>query len=170
VPIIIKHFPTQASSVVYRRGAFQDYLFPEFQKFAGEDLIFFTQVAKAAKRIYFCSEAMVECGDGENMYFGNIHWGSPKLLSIISDQIQMLLYMRQTIAFTDDEDRLAQLCLAYYRKKFVFHAIRYFIKNKGRFPSEISALSQRDRSLSQWFTKYALLVSTGTMLGLYKPS
>ncbi len=170
VPLIIEHFPTQASSVIYRRSVFYNYRFPEFQKFAGEDLIFFTELAKAANRICFCSESMVECGDGENIYFGNLEWNSPKLLSIIRDQIKMLLYMRRAVVLSLKEDRVARFRLSYYRKKFVFHTIRYLFKNNGRLPAEVFALARSDRSLARWFAKYVFFVSTGTVLGLYKPS
>ncbi|MGB8735353.1 MAG: glycosyltransferase [Rhodomicrobium sp.] len=169
IPLILEHFPTQASSVVYCRSSFPDHFFPEMQKHAGEDLIFFTSLAAAAKNPCFNPEVTIECGQGINMYFSNLTWDSPKLLAIIADQIRAFLFMKQTLSFDPEEDALVRSLLAFYRKNFVFHATRRFIKNKGKVPPELTRLAHDDKDFTNWFAGYFIYVSLGKPLRLFKP-
>ena len=67
VGLILKEFPTQASSVVYKRGIAPHLRFDTRLKAAGEDVLFFAALATAAHRVGFDLDSYVECGGGLNM-------------------------------------------------------------------------------------------------------
>ena len=87
VGLIVKEFPTQASTVVYKRNMAPNLRFNTKLKAAGEDVLFFSMLAATASRIGFDLDNCIECGNGVNMYFGNFEWDSSKCLAIRVDQV-----------------------------------------------------------------------------------
>ncbi|MEQ1706422.1 MAG: glycosyltransferase family 2 protein, partial [Rickettsiales bacterium] len=61
---ILREFSVQTSTVIYRRSIYPELLFDTSFIQAGEDIIFFLQLAAKAKNICFSPEIMVDCGTG----------------------------------------------------------------------------------------------------------
>jgi succinoglycan biosynthesis protein ExoW len=63
------------STVVYRRDAFPGIRFEEDYSHAGEDYLFWLEVANRTQRIVFSTETECRYGEGVNIYSGS-RWGS----------------------------------------------------------------------------------------------
>jgi succinoglycan biosynthesis protein ExoW len=170
VRLIISEFPTQASTVIYRRSISPDHLFNETLHFAGEDVVFFAELVSKAKNPCFGTDTTVECADGINMYFGNFSWDGPKFLSIKSDQISAHTIIKNSIAFSPSNAEWNDAQIKEQKRIFVFHTLRFIVKNKGQWPVEARRMAKEDRFFFLWFPFYALQVVLGKVLGIYKPT
>src|SRR5581483_1842199 len=74
VGLVLKEFPTQASTVVYRLDIAPHLRFDTRLKSAGEDVLFFAALAATARRPGFDMGGRVDCGPGVNIYFSHLSW------------------------------------------------------------------------------------------------
>ncbi len=156
---VIRGFPTQASTVIYRRSLYPDCLFDESLKATGEDVLFFAEIILRAQRVCFSPKVMVECGDGINMFFGHLEWDDPKRIEIEMDRMRFISKAMQMRLPERDIDYLRKR-MSSCKKDFVFFSVRYFLKFKKTGPGF---------SCSPWFLFIALYVLTGKVLGFYRP-
>ena len=70
--LTLNEFPSQASTVVYRRSINDGLRFDTDLKASGEDVLFLTCLVASATRVCFDLDSMLECGEGVNMYFSNL--------------------------------------------------------------------------------------------------
>ena len=144
VGLIMKEFPTQASSVVYRRSIAPDLRFDTRLKAAGEDVLFFAALATTAHRVGFDLDSYVECGAGVNMYFANLSWDSPQFLAIKVDQLVAHRLIRKTIKLSDYNNEWNEGHVMECRRTFGFHLLRNLAKHPSRVPSAILRLIRKD--------------------------
>ena len=144
VGLILREFPTQASTVVYGRSIAPNLRFNTKLKTAAEDNLFFTALAALSHRVAFDAENFVECGGGLNMYFANLDWDSPKLLAIKLDQLLAHYLIRETITLSADNRAWNERHVIDCRRDFFFHVIRNLVKHPSRVPRELwRFISQR---------------------------
>ena len=144
VELILREFPTQASTVVYGRSIAPNLRFNTKLKSAAEDVLFFTSLAAFSHRVAFDAENCVECGGGMNMFFGNLDWDSPKILAIKLDQLLAHYLIRETITLSADNRVWNERHVIDCRRDFVFHVIRNLVKHPSRVPRELwRFISQR---------------------------
>jgi succinoglycan biosynthesis protein ExoW len=137
VGLILKEFPTQASTVVYQRRIAAHLRFNTRLKAAGEDMLFFTALAAAASRVGFDMDSYVECGSGLNMYFGNLSWDSPKWLAIKADRLHAHRLIGKTIALSPANKEWNDRYVIDCRRELGFHVLRRLAKHPARAPKEI---------------------------------
>ncbi len=134
VGLILREFPTQASTVVYSRSVAPDLRFNRTLKTAAEDILFFTALAALSRRVAFDAESCVECGDGMNVYFGHLDWDNNKLLSIKLDQMLAHYLIRESVTLPSENRAWNERRLIHSRKEFIFHISRNLIKHPSRVP------------------------------------
>ena len=124
VGIVLKEFPTQASTVVYRHSIAPFLRFDTRLKTAGEDVLFFSTLAAASKRAGFDMESCVECGGGLNMYFANLSWDSRKYLAIKLDQTLAHRIVAKTVRLSVGNKTWNDAHVLECRQIFAFHLLR----------------------------------------------
>lgn len=140
----MKEFPTQASTVVYKRSIAPDLRFNTTLKAAGEDMLFFTALAMTAKRAGFDLDSYVECGGGLNMYFGNLGWDSPSFLAIKVDQLLAHCLIAKTVALSPANKEWNDGHVLACRRELAFHVLRHLAKHPARVPIQLWRLIRRD--------------------------
>lgn len=142
--LIMKEFPTQASTVVYKRGIAAHLRFHARLKAAGEDVLFFTALATAANRVGFDMDSSVECGGGWNMYFGNLGWDSPPYLAIKVDQLLAHRFIAKTVPLSSANKEWNAGHVIACRRELAFHVLRHLAKHPGRVPKQLWRLIRAD--------------------------
>lgn len=148
VGLIVKEFPTQASTVVYKRDRAAALRFNTALKAAGEDIVFFSMLAASVHRVGFDLESAVECGGGLNMYFANFGWDSPKCMAIRVDQILAHRLIGKMVNLSPRSKRMNDAEVIYYRRELAFHVLRNLVKHPARVPKEIARLIRSDPAVA----------------------
>jgi succinoglycan biosynthesis protein ExoW len=168
VDAVLKGFPTQASTVIFQRDVFPDLRFDQSLRSAGEDMLFFTQLAAKTRRACFSTKVMVEYGKGVNIYFGNFHWDSPARLAIAHDQIVARSLIAQCVPLAPDTKKWLETLIASYKRDFVFLCLRYIAK-RWKIPPELSRMASGRMWYPFWFALTAAQIAISMPLGLYRP-
>jgi succinoglycan biosynthesis protein ExoW len=164
--LIVKEFPTQASTVVYKRSMAADLRFNTTLRAAGEDVLFFSMLASKAQRIGFDVDNCVECGGGVNMYFGNFEWDSPKCIAIRVDQVLAHRLIGKMVRLSPGSKRLNDKEVIYYRRELAFHVLRNLVKHPARLPKQIARLVRSDPAAAIMLPSDLIRVAFGQMVGL----
>ena len=146
--LIMKEFPTQASTVVYKRGIAARLRFDTRLKAAGEDLLFFTALAAAANRIGFDLDSHVQCGSGLNMYFGNLSWDSPKCLAMRVDKLLAHRLIGKRVTLSPSNRAWNERYVLDCRKELGFHVLRHLAKHPARVPKQLLRLISGDPAVA----------------------
>lgn len=166
--LLWRHFPSQASTVVYRWRKASDISFREGLKASGEDVLFFTDLTLKCEKICFNKNVMVECADGINMFFGHFSWDDPQRVKIIHDQIKTFTIIKNQTNVSKSENKYLFNMVKSYENDLVFFALRSRIKNK-EWPKELSILKETKALFLLWFLKTILWTLFAKKLGFYKP-
>jgi succinoglycan biosynthesis protein ExoW len=168
VEAILKWFPTQASTVIYRRCICPDHRFDEAVKAAGEDVLFMVQLAAKSRKSCFSTAVEVECAEGINVYFGNFGWDSPARLSITYDKIVSHSSICQRVQLSPKNRAWLQYLINAYKRDFVFFSLRYLAK-KRKLPPELSRMAKGKPWYPLWFMLTAAQLAVMKPLGRYRP-
>ena len=87
----IQDYLAQTSTVVYRFAPLAHIRFDETLRQAGEDSMFWLELAAAARKTRFVGSADIVCGEGVNMYFSTIGWDHPEAVRRLSFNILFFL-------------------------------------------------------------------------------
>jgi succinoglycan biosynthesis protein ExoW len=131
VGLILKEFPTQASTVVYSQDLAPRLRFNTQLQSAGEDVLFFATLAAMACRPGFAPGEKIECGQGVNIYFGHLSWDSPKYLSIKLDQYLAHRLVSQLIPMSSPVRDWNESYIRRLEEAFVFHLLRTLTLHPG---------------------------------------
>lgn len=126
--LVLKEFPTQASTVVYRREVAPGLRFDTRLHYAAEDMLFFTSLASSANRAGLNLDDKVECGEGINMFFANLSWDSPKFLMIQVDQLFACRLIAKSVKLSALGKRWNNCRLLECRRALAFHLLRSAVK------------------------------------------
>lgn len=168
--VVLREFPTQLSTVVYRKEKGEGLRFDPSFKNAGEDMLFILQLVHQSDAACFSPEARVECGEGVNIYFGNIGWDTPGHLTRLSDRLRSHVHIRDVIALSKENAAWNNKLIAKLRRDFVFHTLRQWVAHKGAWPQAARALARQDASFLLWFPVHTVQVSIGRLLKTYHPA
>jgi succinoglycan biosynthesis protein ExoW len=167
VGLIIKEFPTQASTVVYKRDRAAALRFNTALKAAGEDILFFSMLAASVHRVGFDLESTVECGGGLNMYFANFGWDSPKCLAIRVDQILAHRLIGKMVSLSPKSKRMNDAEVIDYRRELAFHVLRNLVKHPARVPKEIARFIRSDPAAAMLLPIDMIRAAIGEVVGLH---
>lgn len=166
---ILREFSTQASTVVYRRSIYPELLFDPDFILAGEDIIFFLQLATKAQNTKFSTNIMVDCGTGINLYFGSLGWDNPAHISQVITNMKAHDTIKTQIPLSKENMRWVNTHIKALKHNIAFLTLRQFFKTKGKIPEEIKKLAHDDKTFYHWFPISIIQVIIGKSLGIYKP-
>lgn len=167
--LIIEEFPTQASTVIYRRSIDPNLRFDRSLIACCEDVLFFSILASKAKKICFNTSSRVKCGRGINIYFGNLGWDSKSFMQIKRDQVLCHQKLAQSVELSNYSSRINQKRLQKNKEDFIFHSIRLTFKNLGKIPFEVLELIEKDKTIFYWFPYGLFKLLVTYPLGKFKP-
>ena len=167
--LILRNFPCQISTTVYRRNVVPGLLFDTSVRNAGEDVIFFLNLVSGGGRVCFSTARRVFCGSGINLYFSNMGWETEGYLKRLIDDMRAHMLIQRTIPLGAENKAWNARYIAQHKRKVAFHTLRRFAK-RGKIPCEVCALAKRDAGFYVWFPYYALQAVVGKCLGLYHPT
>jgi len=168
--ILIQEFPAQTSTIIYKHACAPDMQFNTSLKHAGEDKLFFVQLASMAQRICFSPDIMVDCGTGVNMYFGHTNWDSPSNLRQVIDDLRSHYFIRKIVSLSPNNRAFNDAAIVRLRRKVAFLSLRQCIKHQGRWPRELQLLAREEEFFYGWFAFCAAQVAMLRAFGLYSPS
>ena len=168
--VVLREFPTQLSTVIYRKEKGEVLLFDSSFKNAGEDMLFILQLVHRSSAACFSPEARVECGEGVNIYFSNIGWDSPNHLTRLSDRLRSHVHIGKVVALSRENAIWNNKQISKLRNDFVFHTLRQWAVHKGSWPQAARALARQDKSFASWFAVHAVQVSIGRLFKVYHPA
>jgi len=98
-------------TVVYRFERYRSNRFrPEFKN-AGEDYLFWMEVARSGARVAFSSQCEVHCGRGVNIYAGS-GWGTEQHLERIHNELKYRKLTGQLFSLNTEQKQHISRCLA----------------------------------------------------------
>lgn len=105
------------SVTVYRFAKFPDLRYPTQLRQAGEDIVFWADLALRTKKIAFSVRCEARYGAGVNICYG-ARWGTPDFLKVTHDDIGASLMMRRTFALDLGQRALVRANLSRWRSDF----------------------------------------------------
>jgi len=142
--LIIKEFPAQASTVVYKRSIAPALRFNTTLNAAGEDILFLCTLVAAASSAVFDPESCVECGAGLNMYFAKLSWNNPQCLPILVDQVIARRLIDRTVKLSAESRKRIDAEIKYSRRELGSHTAWSLTKFPARVPKPILRLIKKD--------------------------
>jgi succinoglycan biosynthesis protein ExoW len=142
--LMLKEFPAQASTVVYKRRIAPDLRFDTSLKAAGEDVLFLCMLVSLAGSVAFDQANCVECGKGLNMYYGNLSGDSPKRLAICVDQLIARKIINKTVKLSSASRNRNDVVIKDHRRELAKQTTRSVVKYPDRVPKEIVDLFKKD--------------------------
>ena len=142
IGLMLWEFPSQASTVVYRRIINKALYFDTELQYSGEDVLFFTSLVASAKRVCFDLDSIVECGGGVNIYFSNLSWSSERFLAIKVNKLVTHRLIAERLDLSSCNKKWNDEILAESRRELAFQTLRNLVKNPMRALREIKRLAR----------------------------
>lgn len=148
--LVVKEFPAHISSIIHAAELAPNVRFSETLQCSGEDVLYLTQLACAAKSPSINPHTKIQCGDGVNLFFGSLGWDSVRFLGIKRDQIIAYSLVCGLSALPGKAFDEARRQLKMNRSEFVFHLIRKWRTEKSKIPTELFDLFRFDWRTVFW--------------------
>jgi succinoglycan biosynthesis protein ExoW len=172
--LILKHYLAQTSTMVFRWPRHRAHRFPPELRSAGEDQVFLLALAMASAKILFSDALEVSCGDGVNVYFGNLSWDLPGCLGRMSDRLRSFhlieAFVRDHAAHDTDARRFVEAKIASLQRMAALVSARGLIKRISGFAGETRAMARRDPSFWSWYPRRLVEVGVLKMAGRFQPA
>lgn len=117
-------------TVVYRRARFAQARFRADFRSAGEDYLFWMELAGKDTRIAFSSRIETTCGRGINVYAG-AGWGTAQHLARVYDEMRYRRHLLQAYATTDAQRRRIRLMISRLRDDFADSLLSMLLHRKA---------------------------------------
>lgn len=165
----VRRLVCRTPTVVYRREAAPDLRFDASLRIACEDCFFFCQLIQRCKRILCCTERVVQCADGVNIWATKDGWDDPSHFTRHLAQLLALYKMRDTLPLSTANARFIGRRIEKLRALFAFLTVRYILKMRKAWPEELRDTARYDRRFLIWYPLYALYVTFCFPIRLYNP-
>lgn len=161
--------PSMIPAIVYRRSVAGELAFDTSLHVAGEDCLFLFQLIARCKNISCSLDELVTCADGVNIYAGKAGWNNPGHLVRQMGSLLALYKFTQKLSLSPKDENFLKAKIKMVRQVFAFLTLRYFIKYRELWPSELSRMTRRDSQFRIWYPLSILYVAVCYPLGLYDP-
>lgn len=169
IEILIKTWPIQTPTVVFRSPLAEGVRFDESLHFAAEDRLFFMQVFMRSKQVCFSRNALVECGDGIGLWHNHYGWDNPTNRFSCLNQIWAAQEMIRCLSLSNDGRKNLKRQIKNLRRDFAFLTLRWLIRHRKFWHPEMCIMLRRDKMFMLWLFVDILIVSFLYPLKLYIP-
>ncbi|HEV2608904.1 MAG TPA: glycosyltransferase family 2 protein [Noviherbaspirillum sp.] len=147
------------STVVYRYRKFSDLRFREEFVYAGEDYLFWLELARLTERIAFSSACECKYGPGVNIFSGS-GWGTEKSLIRLHHEMKFKKALNKLFRLSDEQARSTEQAVQALRKSFVADVLHRVAHRK---PLDIDVLRKQLQVDLQTFA-YFPFIAISTVL------
>ena len=161
--------PYRIPAVVYRRAVAPELTFDTSVRDVGEDSVFLLELILRSRKICCCFRELALFADGVNICAGNFGWDNPGHLLRHMGAIHYFYKVRACLPLVPQDRQFVRSSIRLYRRVFAFLSIRYFIKKRERWSSELVDMARRDPAFWFWYPLWALYVTAAYPLGIYNP-
>jgi len=165
----LRTFTAQISTVVYRRAARPRAVFQHSLRTSGEDRLFMLEIVARSRKVCFTNEVRVTCGEGVNVYYSTFGWDDEGHLRRHMADILASYALGAALKLSKADARFVKRCIAKERRDFAFFTLRWFLKRRGPWSSELVALTRSDPDFLKWYPLALLSVTVLYPLRLFKP-
>lgn len=144
IGLMLKEFPAQLSTVVYKRCLALTLRFNTQLKTAGEDLLFLCMLLARANSVVFDQINCVYCGTGLNMYHSNLQKDSPKFLAICVDEFYSRKMIDKQVELSSTNKVRNNMAIRYYKRRLAIHTVRNTVKYPSRMTKAMTDLIRKD--------------------------
>lgn len=152
-----EEFLAHLSSIVFRVPRLGRVRFEERLRVAGEDCVFFFDLARGARRVCCSLSIDVERGSGINIHDGTFEWGSERDFRRRMFNLAALKMMRQRITWPPQRRKRIGQRLFIMRREAGFLLTRALSRRIAPAAPLISLAWRLDRSVVAWAPAYAAL-------------
>jgi len=124
----IEDYLAHTSSVVYRFSRCRDVRFDTRLRHAGEDTMFWLELAQTARAVRFSTVPRVHTGRGNNMYFASIEWDHPEAARRIGYILILFARIHRKFKLTGPAQQAAGERLRALQKTFGHVWLRKLVK------------------------------------------
>ena len=146
VILCLTEFPCQASTVAYRNTVASNVRFKTDLRSSGEDVLFFTHILSLCSHVAFDAGSAVECGEGVNIYFGNLDWNSPRFLEIKTDQLLTYRELAKGRFLASEAEAVNNGRVFDATVELAFHLVRNAVKHPTRAVDQMYRLWRADKA------------------------
>lgn len=140
---------SQTSGVVYRHSRLGHVRFDPTLRVAGEDQIFWLNLARDARRVRLSRRVGVKCEDGVNIFHATLSWDHPDTLERFACQLLQWDYTIKRFDLSPEELRLARENYAAFSRAFSYMWVRALLKTH-RFHRPMLNLLKTNAGWSAW--------------------
>jgi succinoglycan biosynthesis protein ExoW len=130
---LIREYVFQTSTVVYKPDRLRDLRFDARLRSAGEDHLFWFDMASAARRFAVSPAVEAECGYGVNIYFGSFSWANPRVVDRHGYRYLLFQEMKARGATTPSERACLSTESANMRNLYGYLLVRHLFR--GNLPN-----------------------------------
>lgn len=150
--LILKEHTTHASSVVYRRAAAAGLRFRTALRDAGEDHLFWIELAAAARCVAVGARANAgRHDDGVNMFTGALEWDHPGLVKILISVLRKYRVLEQEPGLAGADLPLVRERRRRSQDQLAFIILRAALRRPASLAPALGRLSESGARAGTWF-------------------
>lgn len=100
----LQDYLAQTSTVVYRFSQLPEVRFDHLLRRAGEDHMFWLDIASRARKVRFLREANVRCGEGVNIYYSSLSWDHPDASRRLANILKFFEKLRKRFDLSESDE------------------------------------------------------------------
>jgi succinoglycan biosynthesis protein ExoW len=144
---LLRSFLSHMSTTVIRTERLGHIRFRTDLRAAGEDYLYFLQLASLARKVCYSRHAGVERGRGVSIYQYALSWSDPRSLPITLDNYRCFLLARKELKCNDLQTRILDRRLAFRRLELAARLISELKRTKSLSPKIIGRMVRADPTL-----------------------
>jgi succinoglycan biosynthesis protein ExoW len=172
--LILKHYLAQVSTIVLRWSKHRRQRFPPELRSAGEDQVYLLALAIGSSKILFSDALDAVCGEGVNVYFGNLSWDAPGCLGRMADRLSSFHLLDASVRAHAAHDLAAQRFIeekiTSLQRMTAMVSARGLLRRTSGFARETRAMARRDPRFWRWYPRRLVEVGLLMMAGRFKPA
>lgn len=167
--VILREHPAHASSVVYRRAPLAGLRFRAALRNAGEDHLFWIELARAARLVVVSPVASAgRHDDGVNMFTGGLDWDNPEMVKILVSVLAKYRLLENEPELAGPDLPLVRARRRASQDQLAFIILRQAAKRPASFGGSWARLTASEPGAAAWFLPAALRAFTARVRGRFE--
>ncbi len=137
---LLQECVSHTSQVIYNAQKFREIRFNQKMKRAGEDHLFFLNLASRSEKIAFSLRVNGKRGTGVSIYRETLSWDSPKILERLLDELLLREYIRAELELSKRQMEIVNCGQQIVFAQFIFLALRMLFRHPSVTLQAVSRL------------------------------
>jgi succinoglycan biosynthesis protein ExoW len=144
---LLRSFLPHISSTVIRASKLGHVRFRPDLRSAGEDYLYFLELANLAREVCYSRYQGVSRGSGISMYQSMVAWDDPRSLDIVFDNYRCLLLAKGSLVCSGDQAKILNRRISFRRLELAARLAAEFYRAKFVSPASLRAIMRTDPML-----------------------